>query len=662
MTTAPGARDPHFAAERATVPSLPMVDEPLACPACGLELTGAPAFETFRVCPGCHRHFPIPIRERLHLLIDPGSFRESNAALISLEPLVFRDLLPVSDRLVEAAERVAPGSGLGVNEAVVTGSASIGGHETIVIALDHALLGTTIGPVAGEKILLAMETAATRRVPLLALCAAGGARTQEGLLGLTQAPKFAAASARLHRTGVPFVSVLAHPAIGMAWSALASQADIILAEPGVRISAQARPHIGSQAESAEELLTLGVIDTVVDRGDLRQMLSSLLGLFAGRGEIHSRPVSAPSTNATPQRSDDPRRNAVAGWERAALAHHPQRPDGRDYLRRLVADWHELHGDRISGDDAAVTIGLGRVDGMPVAVVAESRELQPSAIAFRKIERLLRLAGHLELPVVALIDTPDPNQASGAGGDSAHAALALAKLSGLLALLPMPIVSVVIGTASGLAGLALGGSDRLLMQQHAVFAVGGSEGNERRPVAPLAASRTLTASECRRLGVVDGIVPEPAAGAHTDPEAAARALGAAIGAALAELSGLGPRHLLDARSARLRALGHTTPEAREAARSEVREVQELQRALARSLVDLRERIETWQFPQIPMPQLPGPVRERVHLDPSGLPGVEWARGELRERATRLSARRGAEAAMPDDDANAQLSPAHDRAGE
>lgn len=661
MSTAPGARDPHFAAERATVPSAPYIDEPLACPSCGIELTGSPAFETFRVCPGCHRHFPLPIRERLRLLIDPGSFRESNAALISIEPLVFRDLLPVSDRLVEAAERVAPGAGLGVNEAVVTGSATIAGHEAIIIALDHALLGATIGPVAGEKILLAMETAATRRAPLIALCAAGGARTQEGLLGLAQAPKIAAAAARLHRTGVPFVSVLAHPAIGMAWSALASQADIILAEPGARVGSRARPPGADQDEAAEDLLAGGVIDTVVDRAELRQTLSGLLGIFAGRGEFRHRMGNAAPANSNRQASDSAARRPVAGWERAGLARHPQRPQGRDYIARLAADWHELHGDRTSGDDSAVTIGLGRIDGAPVAIVAESRDRLPGAVAYRKLERLLRLAGHLELPVVALIDSPSPGQAIDEASGSAQSALAQAKVSGLLALLPIPVVSVVIGAANGMAGLVLGGSDRLLMQEHAVFTV-GAERTERGQASPLAASRTLTASECQRLGVVDGVVPEPMAGAHADPELAARALGAAIDSALAELSSMGPRHLLDARAARLRALGHTTPEAREAARSEVREVQELQRALARSLGDLRERFETWQFPQIPMPQWPDPIRERVPLDPSGLPGVEWARSGLLEGAAWLSARRGAEASVPDDDANAVLSPAQDRARE
>jgi acetyl-CoA carboxylase beta subunit len=130
MTHDPGPRDPHFAAEalalHVAVASITsdreasFSEEPLACPSCGVELTGTNAFETFRVCPGCHRHFPIPARERLRLLVDDESFRETNAALVSLDPLVFRDLLPVPDRLAQAAERFA-GPGGGVSEAVLTG-------------------------------------------------------------------------------------------------------------------------------------------------------------------------------------------------------------------------------------------------------------------------------------------------------------------------------------------------------------------------------------------------------------------------------------------------------------------------------------------------------------------------------------------------------------
>ncbi|MBA2596071.1 MAG: hypothetical protein H0V00_05530 [Chloroflexia bacterium] len=142
-------------------------------------------------------------------------------------------------------------------------------------------------------------------------------------------------------------------------------------------------------------------------------------------------------------------------------------------------------------------------------------------------------------------------------------------------------------------------------------------------------------------MADGVIPEPSPAAHADPEAAARALGAAIAIALAELAGVGPRRLLDDRAAKLRTLGQTTPEGREAARREVRELQELQRTLARSLGDLRERLEGHGLPKgLHLPQLPlaDAVRGRVHIDTSGLPTVERARAELVERAVRLAARR------------------------
>jgi acetyl-CoA carboxylase carboxyl transferase subunit beta len=633
-----GARDPHFADEPVSIPDPALIHEALACPSCGTELTGADAFETFRVCPGCRRHFPIPARERLRLFVDPGSFRETNAELVSIEPLVFRDLLPVPDRLVEAAERFASGPGGGVSEAVVTGAGAIGGHDAVMIVLDHAFLGSTIGPVAGEKILLAMEAAAARRLPLIALCTAGGARTQEGLLGLIQAPKIAAAAARLHRAGAPFVSVLAHPATGAAWAALANQADIILAEPGAQIGPGGRQARGEAAETAEELLARGMIDDIVDRTTLRQTLAALLSLFADRGAYRPEARDDVPAGAADAASSRPR---VPAWEAVALARHPERPHSRDYLARLVTEWIELHGDRCGADDPSVITGMGRIGGIPATIVAGVHGSPAGAGAFRKIERVLRLAGHLELPVVTLVDTPGLE--SSPETDSAQTAAALASVIGLTGLLPVPVVSVVIGEAAGTAGMALGIGDRILMQEHAVYTVGGAEGVDRRAAGPLAASRTLTAAECERLGVVDTIVPEPRPAAHAEPNVAARLLGTALATALADLSSVGPRRLLDERATKLRTLGQTTPEAREAARYEVRELQELQRTLARSLGDLRGRLEGLHLPQIPVPQLPAPVRERVHLEPPSLPAIDRARAELIERAVRLASRRPGEAA-------------------
>jgi acetyl-CoA carboxylase carboxyl transferase subunit beta len=334
------------------------------------------------------------------------------------------------------------------------------------------------------------------------------------------------------------------------------------------------------------------------------------------------------------------RRRVAGWQEAGLARHPERPRARDYLARIVTEWMELHGDRAGSDDAAITIGLGRIGGIPVALIAGERGAPATAGAFRKAERLLRLAGHLELPVITLVDTL--GTASEPHGDAAQIATTLAGVTGLMSLLPVPVVSVIIGEAAGAAGIAFGVGDRILMLEHAVYTVGNAEDPARHAAEPLAASRLLTAAECVRLGVADIVIAEPAPAAHADPEAAARVLGAAIAAALADLGSIGPRRLLDERAAKLRALGQTTPEGREAARREVRELQELQRTLARSLGDLRERLgehglaKGLHLPQLP--PLPAPVRDRVHIDTSALPTVERARAELVERAVRLAARR------------------------
>ena len=658
MASLPGARAPHDANSPRTLPEFDsqFLEDILACPACGAELSGSPSFETFGICGACQRHFPLPARERLRLLVDEGSFRETNAALVSLEPLVFRDVLPVpegqrgtrslvrrddtrgdtrsdtsgdtrGERSADAVERGGL-SGSSVSEAVLTGVGTVGGHSAVLIVLDHAFLGASIGPVAGEKILLAMEAAAQRRLPLIAICTAGGARSPEGLLGLLQAPKFAAAAAQMHRSGVPFVSVLAHPATGAVWSALADQADIILAEPGARVGLGSRAL--DDAESAESLLAGGMIDGIVSRPELRQALTRLLGVFAGRGAF--RPIYGEASPATAA-LDTPRPRA-AGWEEVRLTHHPERPSARAYVTRLVSDWVELHGDRTGADAPGALAGLGRLAGASVVVVALTGDGPADAAAWRKAARVLRLAGHLELPALVLLDAP----AQVADRAPAQTNAALSGLIALLGVLPVPVISVITGEASGMAAAAFAAGDRVLMQEHAVAAVATAERGERPAPGPQTAPRALTAFECQQLGLVDGIIPEPSPAAHADAEQAARLLGNAVSAALVELGSVGPRRLRDDRSRRLRFLGQGGAEAREAARLEVRELQELQRTVARSLGDLRERLEGLHLPQLTGPDLSHPIWERVVFDPGALAGMGRAKDELAgriERAVRLA---------------------------
>ena len=155
----------------------------LSCPSCDLELGEEPTFERFGICPNCGRHFGLPARERISLLVDPGGFDETSGELVSLDPVRFHDHLPAADRLAGAQERSV------ISDAVITGIAEIGGHDAVLVVLDAAYIGGAIGVLAGEKIALAYELALSRRLPLIAVAAGGGVRTQDGMLAVLQMAK-----------------------------------------------------------------------------------------------------------------------------------------------------------------------------------------------------------------------------------------------------------------------------------------------------------------------------------------------------------------------------------------------------------------------------------------------------------------------------------------
>jgi acetyl-CoA carboxylase carboxyl transferase subunit beta len=614
----------------------------LACPTCGAGLAGDARWETWRVCPGCGRHFPLPAPERLRLLLDPGSFRETNAVLVSVDPLVWADRAPDA----------APGAGID-GAAVVTGTGAIGGAEAVVVALDHAFLGGQIGPVAGEKIALAFDLAAARRLPLVLLCAAGVA-ARGGALALWQAPKLAAAAARLHRAGIPVVGVLAHPTAGAVWGALLTQADVTLAEPGAGVefgSGQPGPPepgaglAGSQAARDAALLEIGALDGIVERSDLAATLARLLALFADRGDFRSLARERRHPRSVPEPAP---RTLFPAWERAELVRHPERPGALALLRLIVTDWVELGGDRLSGDDPAIVCGLGRLAGAPLAVVAQRRDRPASAVAWRKAARLLRLAGHLELPTVALLDAPP--EADAPAAKAAARLAAVGALLGLVPLLPTPLVAAVVGESGGPGAAALAAGDRTLMLEHALLRTPGSERRgsgpapHDRPGEPLlAAAATLSARDALRLGLVDLVVAEPVPGAHADPDRTAVLLADALAAVLADLAAVAPRRLLEERNRRIRSLGLTTPEGRDAARHEVLQWQEAQQTLARSLADLRGR---WQAAGR-MPRLSRPTRPPLAARPTRLSfgrrsdSAERRRPDLADLVARIGPSRGVE---------------------
>ncbi|MDQ3811516.1 MAG: acetyl-CoA carboxylase carboxyl transferase subunit beta, partial [Chloroflexota bacterium] len=238
---------------------------PEACPACAARTDGT-AWRRYRVCDACRYHFQLSAAERIDLLADPDSFQASNPSLISVDPLVFTDRVSYRDRLDRARRETL------LNEAVVTGSARINGRECVLAVFDFGFMGGSMGSVVGEKVALALELAAERRLPFIAIVASGGARMQEGMLSLVQMGKTTAAAMRLHQAGVPSVTVLTNPTTGGVYASFAAQGDFLFAEPGALIGF-AGPRVIEQltgepppagTHTAEFLVAHGQLDAVVD--------------------------------------------------------------------------------------------------------------------------------------------------------------------------------------------------------------------------------------------------------------------------------------------------------------------------------------------------------------------------------------------------------------
>jgi acetyl-CoA carboxylase carboxyl transferase subunit beta len=237
-----------------------------------------------RVCPKCRYPFRISARERISSIVDEGSFEEREAGLRSKDPLGFKDTKKYADRVKAARTKT------GLEEAVLTGVARIGGHPVVLAVFEFGFLGGSMASVVGEKLTRAIELAIQKRLPLLIVSASGGARMQEGILSLMQMAKTAAALKRLADERLPYISLLTDPTTGGVTASFAMLGDVILAEPraligfaGPRVIAETiRQPLPEGFQRSEFLLEHGQLDLVVERRELRETLRRIIGFFAGR--------------------------------------------------------------------------------------------------------------------------------------------------------------------------------------------------------------------------------------------------------------------------------------------------------------------------------------------------------------------------------------------
>src|SRR4051812_8696426 len=299
---------------------------------------------------------------------------------------------------------------------------------------------------------------------------------------------------------------------------------------------------------------------------LRQRLSGLSRLPLLRGarvEGESERLERQLERLQTDTSDE------AIWRSVELARHPERPYTMDYVERILDDWVELHGDRSRADDGALVTGLGKLDGRTVALVGhqKGRDVKERLDrqfgmaypeGYGKAMRVMEIAERFGFPVVSLVDTPGayPGVAAeqhGQGGAIAASQAEMARLT-------VPTVACVIGEGGSGGAIAIALSDRVLMQENAIYSVISPEGcamilwRDAGEAKKAAAAFKLDAAHCLELGVIDGIVREPEGGAHADPGEAARLLGEALRDALDDLVDVPGEELRRRRRAKFRSLG------------------------------------------------------------------------------------------------------------
>ena len=260
---------------------------------------------------------------------------------------------------------------------------------------------------------------------------------------------------------------------------------------------------------------------------------------------------------------------LSAWQVSQLARHPQRPYTLDYIKYIIDEFEEIHGDRHFADDQAIVCGIGRLDGHPVAVIGhqKGREVKekvrrnfgmPRPEGYRKALRVMEMAERFNMPILTFIDTPGayPGIDAEERGQSEAIAFNLAKMSKL----KTPIIATVIGEGGSGGALAIGICDELLMLQYSTYSVISPEGcasilwKSAERASDAAKAMGITSERLHELGLVDQIVAEPLGGAHRDPALMAASLKQQLQASLEKLTGLADQELLDQRYQRILSYG------------------------------------------------------------------------------------------------------------
>ena len=256
----------------------------IKCDSCGEIIYKKQLSKNAYVCTKCNFHFRIKGDDYIHLLLDEGSFQETDSTLESVDFLDFKDSKRYSDRLKSAQKKT------GLKEAVRIGYGTINEHPVVFCVMDFAFIGGSMGSVVGEKVARAVDKALEKKIPLIVVSATGGARMMESIISLMQMAKTSARLARFSDAGGLYISILTNPTTAGVVASYAMLGDIHIAEPGALIGF-AGPRVIKQTigedlpsgfQRAQFQLEHGFVDMVVNRKEMKETLDKILKFFTNK--------------------------------------------------------------------------------------------------------------------------------------------------------------------------------------------------------------------------------------------------------------------------------------------------------------------------------------------------------------------------------------------
>ncbi len=471
------------------------------------------------ICPKCGGYFRMHAYRRIESVTDEDAFEEWDRGLSTKNPLQYKGY---EEKLAALQERT------GLDEAVITGKARIGGEETALAVCDGRFFMASMGEVVGEKITRAVERATAQRLPLIIFTCSGGARMQEGIVSLMQMAKTSAALKRHNDAGLLYITVLTDPTTGGVTASFAMLGDVILAEPNALIGFAGPRVIGQTIgqklpkgfQRSEFLLEHGFIDAIVERPQMKEALSRLLKLHKG-GKLQRQDTAAEARQTL---KIPPELDKARAWDRVLASRQKGRPVGKDYIEALFTDFTELHGDRHFGDDQAIIGGIANFRGMPVTVIAQEKgrdtkeNIQrnfgmPSPDGYRKALRLMKQSEKFHRPVIFFVDTP--GAFCGVEAEERGQGEAIARNLYEMSALQTPILSIVIGEGGSGGALAMATADEVWMLENSIYSILSPEGfasilwKDSSKAQEAAEVMKLTAGDLYALGIIERALSEPA---------------------------------------------------------------------------------------------------------------------------------------------------------